>query len=303
MNTHRALLALALMIWFELFSPRAQSAGAVQRAVFANGDVKLSGAIHLPAELPTAGIVLIHGSRPPDSFRMTALAALLAREGFAVLTYDKRGIGESGGEFPDGDGGGDFSALAEDAAAAFKTLTRHPQVKGVPLGLLGISQGGWVGPIAASRLSDVAFMVLWSGPVCTVSEEMHFSAMAKQIPDFSMATHRIQVQERMKSAPVQQSDFDPRQVLSQLSFPVLWIFGGRDNSIPVELSIARLQEMIDQGRRNFEFKLFPEQRHGLDYPTPYPNGYDDMVTWIENVARQAQQTAARDRAKSAAREQ
>jgi hypothetical protein len=107
----------------------------------------------------------------------------------------------------------------------------------------------------------------------------------------------------MKSSSAQQGDFDPRPILSKLSLPTLWIFGGRDNSIPVELSIATLQGVIDQGHQNFAFSLFPEQGHGLDYPTPYPNGYEYMVTWIAKAARSAQQADARDRAKSAARAQ
>jgi len=244
--------------------------------------------------------VLIHGSSKNDSLRMTALAKLLAERGFAVITYDKRGVGQSEGEFQFSDDERAFSLLAEDVQTAFEKLSKHPGLKDLPVGLLGISQGGWVGPIAASHLPTAAFMVLWSGPLCTVSEEVHFSAMAKRIPNFSSYDHLAKIQEHMESAPARAGDFDPRPILSQLSLPVLWIFGGRDDSIPVELSVARLQEMIEQGHQNFEYKLFPEQGHGLDYPTSYPNGYEYMVSWIEKVA---QQTAARDRAKSTAREQ
>jgi uncharacterized protein len=162
------------------------------------------------------------------------------------------------------------------------------------VGLLGISQGGWVGPIASARLESAAFMVLWSGPVCTVSEELHFSAFAQKIPDFSMEAAAGRVRKHMESTPRREDDWDPREVLAGLSLPTLWIFGGRDNSIPVELSTVRLQEMIESGHRNFEYRIFPEQGHSLDYPTAHPEGYEFMLRWMSEHAARSDHAAARD---------
>ena len=264
MMLHRVLLIALVAILNAVLMPAAESA-EVEELTFKSGDIDLSGTLYLPNVPPKAGIVIVHGSARADSFRMAALGELLADRGFAVFTYDKRGIGRSGGSFQDADDERAFAVLASDVVAAFEAFAKHPRIKDAQVGLLGISQGGWVGPLAARRLSRLAFMVLWSGPVCTVSEEMHFSAKAK------------------RSAPVRDHDFDPRKVLSSLSLPIMWIYGGRDNSIPVELSMARIEAMIEQGHANFEFKLFPEQGHGLDYPTPYPNGFDFMVAWMSNV--------------------
>jgi pimeloyl-ACP methyl ester carboxylesterase len=127
-------------------------------------------------------------------------------------------------------------------------------------------------------------MLLWSGPVCTVAEELHFSAFAEEIPDFSMKAQAARVREHMESAPRREGDWDPRKALSHLSLPILWIFGERDNSIPVELSVARLGEMIKHGHRNFEYRIFPEQGHSLDYPTPHPDGYEFMLKWMSDRA-------------------
>jgi uncharacterized protein len=262
MMLYRVLLIALAAILNAVFMPAAESAEA-EELTFKSGDIDLSGTLYLPSVPPKAGIVIVHGSARADSFRMAALGELLADRGFAVLTYDKRGIGRSGGSFQDADDERAFAILASDVVAAFEAFAKHPRTKDAQLGLLGISQGGWVGPLAARRLPSADFMVLWSGPVCTVSEEMHFSAK--------------------RLVPVHDHDFDPREVLSSLSLPILWIYGGRDNSIPVELSMARIEEMIEQGHSNFEFKLFPEQGHGLDYPTPYPNGFDFMVAWISNA--------------------
>jgi pimeloyl-ACP methyl ester carboxylesterase len=295
MSLHRISWILALVGIASLVPIEAKSAELIEEVVFANSGVSLSGAIHFPVSHPMAGIVLVHGSAKKDSVRMTALARLLAERGFAVLTYDKRGIGKSTGVFQDEGDERAFTLLAEDSVAGFQVLAAHPRMANIPSGLLGISQGGWVGPIAASQLPSASFMVLWSGPVCTVAEEMQFSAFARKIANFSMRKDRARVREHMKSSPARAGSFDPRPILSGLSLPTLWIFGERDSSIPVDLSIERLQEMIDDGRRNFEFQVFPEQAHGLDYPTPHPEGFECMVDWIERAAKRTQQIAACDR--------
>jgi uncharacterized protein len=265
MNAQRKLLVTA-PFWLAAIAPLAVTAAAnTEDVLFSSSGTALSGTLHFPQTRAKAGLVLIHGSARKDSIRMTALAQLLADAGFAVLTYDKRGVGKSGGSFLDTDDRKAFMLLAEDAVAAFRKLQTHPQASGIPLGLLGISQGGWVGPIAATQLEPLAFMVLWSGPVCTVSEELQFSA-------------------QLTSAPRRESDWDPREALTRLSLPTLWIFGGRDDSIPVELSVARLEEMIKAGHRNFEYRIFPEQGHSLDYPTAHPQGYQFMLKWMSDRA-------------------
>src|SRR5688572_24875604 len=198
-NRKRLVIALfGLLTWIAL-SGTAAAAGSIEGVLFSSSGSTLSGDLHFPETRPKAGLVLIHGSARKDSARMTALAQLLAGAGFAVMTYDKRGIGKSGGSFPDTDDEKAFTLLAQDAAAAFRKLQAHPRLDGIPLGILGISQGGWVGPIAATRVESAAFMVLWSGPVCTVGEELHFSAFASKIPDFSMATEAASVRKHMES--------------------------------------------------------------------------------------------------------
>lgn len=60
------------------------------------------------------------------------------------------------------------------------------------------------------------------------------------------------------------------EALSKLSIPGLWIFGGQDNSIPVDLSVARLEELIAAGKP-FEYRVFPELGHILvDATHPFP---------------------------------
>jgi uncharacterized protein len=303
-SSNTAAVACGVLLLLCLVMRGEAKSSASEEIVFRSAGVSLSGTVYFPEkDAPTAAVVLVHGSARPDSLRMAALAQLLANDGFAVLTYDKRGIGKSGGAFQNGDSTAAFTILGEDAAAGLRVIGKHPRLKGVPAGLIGISQGGWVAPIAARKSPKTAFMVLWSGPVCTLSEELHFSAFAKKIQNFSMYASAAEMQEHMRSVPHRTGDFDPRTTLSKLSLPSLWVFGGRDNSIPVELSVSRIEGLIKDGHADFEYRVFPEGGHGLDYPGKAPEAYHFMIAWIRNAAATAAQQTAHGRAKGAAREQ
>ena len=78
----------------------------------------------------------------------------------AVLGYDKRGVGQSGGDWRKID----FPELASDALAAVGFLRSRTDIDPQKVGLFGISQGGWIVSLAASRSADVAFFISHSGP-------------------------------------------------------------------------------------------------------------------------------------------
>lgn len=74
---------------------------ASEDLTFRSTDVSLSGTIVFPEQSqPVASVVLVHGSG--SAHRMLWLARLFDAEGLAVLTYDKRGVGRSGGQFQGG---------------------------------------------------------------------------------------------------------------------------------------------------------------------------------------------------------
>jgi alpha-beta hydrolase superfamily lysophospholipase len=250
-----------------------------------------TGTIVFPKQpRPIAAIVLLHGSGKTDRRSLLWLARLFAADGFAAAVYDKRGVGQSEGTFVGGPAAGEttnLELLSRDAAAAAAHMTEHPRVKGLPVGYVGLSQGSWVGALAAHRSPRPSFMVFLSGPSVTVSEETHFSAMAEADPDFWATHSREEVAEHMKTVRYAENDFDPRPMLEQLGTPVLWAFGGRDNVMPVDLSISRLKQLIEKGQRNFGYRLYSELGHELVLPQVGWRGlyvsqpYDDVVDWLK----------------------
>jgi pimeloyl-ACP methyl ester carboxylesterase len=136
---------------------------------FKNGDVTLAGTLLMP---PGAGrhpaLVLVHGSGPQGRGGLLPFVNFLVRGGIALLAYDKRGVGGSTGDWRRSG----FEDLASDALAAVEFLKSRADIAPARIGLFGASQGGWVGPLAASRSRDVAFVVSVSGPGTTPAEQM-----------------------------------------------------------------------------------------------------------------------------------
>ena len=134
---------------------------------FASGDITLAGTLVLPAgSQPHTGVVLFHGSGPQKRDLFTA--RWFAAEGIAALAYDKRGVGESGGDFRKVP----FMELCDDGLGAIKYLKSRKEIDAKRIGVWGLSQGGWLGPLAASRSADVAFVIAVSGPGVSPGEQM-----------------------------------------------------------------------------------------------------------------------------------
>jgi uncharacterized protein len=127
---------------------------------FSNGDVQLAGTLISP---PTGGkhpaIILVHGSGPENRDYILPFARFLIRRGVAILGYDKRGVGGSTGDWNTAS----FDDLAGDVVAAFGYLKTRSDIDAAQIGLLGVSQAGWIMPIAAVRAKDLAFLISISG--------------------------------------------------------------------------------------------------------------------------------------------
>src|SRR5262249_31118792 len=128
---------------------------------FQNGEVKLAGTLLTPLKKGRRpAVVFFHGSGPQtrESY-LRFFADLFARRGVVALIYDKRGTGASTGEvwYRTGDR---FDVLAADALSGVRFLLSRPEVDPKKIGLWGLSQGGWLAPLAASRSKDIAFLIV-----------------------------------------------------------------------------------------------------------------------------------------------
>jgi uncharacterized protein len=215
-----------------------------------HGD-QLSGSVVSPAgQPPLAALVFVHGSG--KQVRNLELAKRFADAGITALVYDKRGAGQSGGSYEGQQSvsGPNISLLADDAVAALQALQLRvpPNTR---LGFAGISQAGWIAPLAAERSKAARFLLIWSGPVCKVSEEDIYSIHTRDTDSARPAAYAQALAARREPyiwPGFLGTDTDPSTSLAKLDIPGLWIFGGHDGSIPVDLSISRLQGLQRAGR-------------------------------------------------------
>jgi len=127
---------------------------------FSSGDVQLAGTLISPAKIARhPAIILVHGSGAENREYMLPWARFLIRHGMAILGYDKRGVGGSTGDWNTAS----FDDLAGDVVAAFEYLKTRSDIDPAHIGVLGISQAGWIMPLAAVRAKDVAFLISVSG--------------------------------------------------------------------------------------------------------------------------------------------
>ena len=125
--------------------------------------ITLRGTLVKPAETGAyPAVIILHGSGPESreevSYRV--MANTIARSGTAVLLYDKRGVGESDGDFESAT----FQNLVADAVAAVAYLAGRDDIDAGNIALLGNSQSGWFTPEVAYRSGHVAYIVNRVGP-------------------------------------------------------------------------------------------------------------------------------------------
>ena len=141
-----------------------------EEVTFKNGDVTLAGTLLIPAAKGKGGkhpaVVYTHGGGPQSREVYWGLGYLYAARGFVVLSYDKRGVGKSTGNWREAS----FENLADDAVAGARFLQARTEVAANQIGFWGQSQGGWIAPLAASRFPDAAFAIALSGGGLTPAE-------------------------------------------------------------------------------------------------------------------------------------
>ena len=247
----------------------APSPPSTQEVWFESRGVRLGGTLQLPGGRgPHPAVALVHGSGRLTADQMGGNAAALVRMGLAVLAYDKRGVGRSGGEYS-GVGARNsvemFDLLAADAEAAVGWLLSRRDIDASRVGLFGFSQAGWIAPIAASRNERIRFVGLVSGPAVTVGEENAFSDLAGADPGSRQGLSDEEI-EREFAAFRGPHGFDPDPAIRAMRVPSLWVIGEADRSIPVGRTLENLERIKRETGRPITVYVFPGMDHGMRNP-------------------------------------
>ena len=261
-------------------------------------------------------VVALHGAGEGtrDFALYRHLHEILPRAGVGVVSFDRRGEGESTGD----SSRGRFELQVADALAVIDAVDAER------VGLWGISQGGWIGPLAAASSDDVAFLVLIASTGVTPAEQMMY-AVEKQLrlagygdeivaraldlrrrfeswvhtrapePDDELAADLwagldepwwsqvwlppTLLDEEGRRLWIEEMDFDPRPVFARVRVPTLLFYGGADSWTPVEPSIEAWRSA---GGSEVEIAVVPDAEHDLMLPdgTLSPVYERTLVDWL-----------------------
>lgn len=212
-------------------------------------DVELAGTFTRPrGGGPFPAVALVSGSGPQDRDESVAghrpflvLSDHLTRRGIAVLRYDDRGTGTSGGDFE----AADSRNFARDAGAAVRWLAARDALDSGRIGLVGHSEGGLIAPLVSRRSDEVDFLVLLAGPALPGDELLHLQAEALirasgASGDAVRETHRTQ--ERLFRAVLEEDDREARRRRIRRI-----LTGGADADSPEAGERAAPADAADQG--------------------------------------------------------
>ena len=286
-----------------------------ENITFQSGGVTLAGTLRL---LLTKGkhpaVFIMQGSGAVDRDGELFYADHFTRHGFVTLVYDKRGTGNSGGDYRDES----INDYAEEALAGIHYLQSRSQVNPKRVGLYGRSHGGIVAPLAASVSNDIAFIINISGAGVPPYQQVTYQAEAQMRRDgfsetdiaeavsymnlkWEVARTGGQGWDKLQAATENARDkkwlaraqpatkledivpswklemsYDPMPALEKVKCPVLAIFGELDTLTPVAQTIANYRKGLGRaGNKSLTFKVFPNADHALlVWPKP-----DDQNHW------------------------
>ncbi|MGA2716832.1 MAG: alpha/beta fold hydrolase [Bryobacteraceae bacterium] len=276
---------------------------------FQDKDVTLAGTLLLPT---TPGkhpaIVFLHGSGPEGRWANHYLAQKFAEGGIVALIYDKRGVGQSTGDWQKAT----FEALADDAAAGIRLLQSQSEVDPTRVGIYGHSQGGTIAPLVGVRGGDLRFVIASAaGGIDPADVEIYsvenFIGLAKLPPaeraDAQSYVHALidvayhgtdhapldAMAAKFKNrewyfAPPppdnsywliskQMAAFKPAEYWRQIKAPVLLVYGAHDERVPPRESANAIQAALKSGgNKNVTLKTYSNADHTFTIVDPPHKG-------------------------------
>lgn len=279
--------------------------GADQRTAHIRGEAgRITGTLFLPpGPGPHPAVALVSGSGPAGRDEIVLRARAFVRLGVAALTWDKRGVGDTDGDYF----AMTFDDQAADADSALAWLRAQREVDPARTGMSGHSQGGWIVPLATVRAAvPPAWIVITSAGPETPREQEIWRARSQALAagldsvraDSAAAFMRrkwdfaytgrdwdgyLAAALRARKAPwgglvaplfVPDSlawtfmrslrDFDPMAAPSRLRLPTLVLFGDRDDEEPWHRSRALWEEAFRAaGNERGRIVVLPGAAHSL----------------------------------------
>ena len=242
--------------------------------IAADDGVSLAGTLTLPdaPAAPAPGFVFIHGSGCNDRDEkigpnkiFAQLANTLSNDGYAVLRYDKRSCGKSGGTFPVRD------RLVADALDAVAYLRMQPGIDQARIFVLGHSEGGELAPSVAIADGHLRGIVLLAPPAIPLERVLMQQALRNAIGAQRSGVAAKELAEIAAIAAGKRpgagnawlrSSFgiDPAALIAAVPCPILIVQGGKDIQV-LAADTPRLVEAARAANRHVTTVMLADDDH------------------------------------------
>ncbi len=176
------LLAIILLLPACAAPASPASFGPVEELTFQSGPFKVVGDLRLPVGSgPFPVVLFVHGSGPAHRTGTLGLylpiMERMLQAGFATFAWDKPGTGESTPEIDESDPNLRHMR-AQILLDAIELMKTRPDIDPTRIGVWGVSQAGYVIPIALTQTKDIAFVICVSCPGESGIDQTGYQAMA-----------------------------------------------------------------------------------------------------------------------------
>ncbi|MEV4297980.1 alpha/beta hydrolase family protein [Microbispora rosea] len=233
-------------------------------------------------------MVFVQGSGSGDGGEFTQQAEWLARAGVVTLAYDKRTVGYSFRSR-------DFGLLADDALRMLRVLRGRPDVDPARAGLWGVSEGGWVVPIAAARDPQAAFVVLVSSPNVSPLRQVAWALNEQLLRLHAPTGVRDLLTRAMGGVGFDFLRYDGGPALRGITQPVLALYGTDDPSIPfVESTETLTRALTESGNADYTIRFLAGADHAMRIRggTYAPDYLPTLANWMKDLPHTARPSVA-----------
>jgi pimeloyl-ACP methyl ester carboxylesterase len=274
-----------------------------REVTFHNGGVTLHGSLCVPRSKGRhPAVILLHGSGSESRWgTIRYVADRFARAGVVALVYDKRGSGDSGGDWR----AARYEDLARDALAGVTLLESRADVDRARIGLVGHSQGGAIAPLAASLAPGrIAFIVAedtfagpqWQQDLYRVENALKGLDLDAAEARNAMTTYAAFVDASRGALPraeferraslhrdaswydwmafpahdswlwswaAMNGNFDSMAFWRKVRVPTLLVYGEKDALQPRDETIARIGGALDESGTPYSALIVPGAQHNL----------------------------------------
>jgi dipeptidyl aminopeptidase/acylaminoacyl peptidase len=221
------------------------------------GEYGLAGVLHSPSEEAPTCIITCHGlMSSKDSEKYVEISRRLCGEGFAVLRFDFRGCGESGGRFEDTS----LTGRIEDLESALDFVKEQGYES---IGVMGSSLGGTVAILTAAKDKRVKALVTWATP-CHLDE-----------------LFQEEVIEGLEKLKLDAKKYDVVKAVKEMHCPILIVHGSLDEQVP----LSHAEVLYENANEPKSIQIIEGADHRLTNSTHRKRAIELTLNWFKKYLK------------------